>query len=176
MDDAPADTDARAALERLIRDEWPRLRRFFRTKVPDADAYDLVQSTLLAFVEHDKRGDGARAYLWGIARNKVLQYYGKHRPTASFDSTVHGVLDVGRSLSSRLDDRDRLLAALRGLPADHQMAFELRHGEELSLEEVAAALDVSLATAKRYLAAATERLRASLGVAPEAIARAYVEQ
>lgn len=170
------DPAARAALEKLIRDEWPRLRRFFRTKVPDVDAYDLVQASMLAFVEHGKEGDSSRAYLWGIARNKVLQYYGKHRPTTSFDSTVHGVLDVGRTLSSRLDDRDRLLEALRGLPADHQMAFELRHGEELSLEEVAAALDVSLATAKRYISAATDRLRVTLGVEAEAVARAYTSQ
>lgn len=170
------DAESRRALERLIRDEWPRLRRFFRTKVPDTDAYDLVQSTMLAFVEHHRNGEIGRAYLWGIARNKVLQYYGRHRPTTSFDSTVHGVLDVGRSLSSRLDDRDRLLSALRSLPADHQMAFELRHGEELSLEEVAQALDVSLATAKRYLSAATERLRTSLGVTAEVVASAYAEQ
>jgi RNA polymerase sigma factor (sigma-70 family) len=176
MSDAPTEADARVALEKLIRDEGPRLRRFFRTKVPDADAYDLVQSTMLAFVEHGKTGESSRAYLWGIARNKVLQYYGKHKPSTTFDSTVHGVLDVGRTLSSRLDDRDRLLEALRGLPADHQMAFELRHGEELSLEEVASALDVSLATAKRYISAATDRLRLTLGVELEEVARAYSEQ
>ncbi|MBK8219367.1 MAG: hypothetical protein IPK71_37060 [Myxococcales bacterium] len=43
------------------------------------------------------------------------------------------------------------------------MAFELRHGEELSLEETAAALDVSLATVKRYLSAAEDKLRVILG-------------
>ncbi|MBK8219368.1 MAG: sigma-70 family RNA polymerase sigma factor [Myxococcales bacterium] len=67
-------------LERLIRDEWPKLRRFFHTKVPEADVLDLVQATMLAFVEGRTRAtSGPRAYLWGIARLQVLKHYEKHR-------------------------------------------------------------------------------------------------
>ena len=151
-------------LERLIRDEWPKLRRFFHTKVPEADVLDLVQATMLAFVEGRTRAtSGPRAYLWGIARLQVLKHYEKHRGSTPFDSEVHTVLDTGPSLSTRIDSRSRLLRALHELPADHQMAFELRHGEELSLEETAAALDVSLATLKRYLSAAEDKLRVILG-------------
>jgi RNA polymerase sigma-70 factor (ECF subfamily) len=169
------DPEKRAALDALIREEWPRLRRFFRTKVSDTDAYDLVQATMLAFVEHEKHGEGARAYLWGIARKKVLQHFERQKPTAAFDSTVHTVDDAGRSLSSRIGDRDRLVAALRSLPADHQMAYELRHGEELSLEEVAAAIDVSLATVKRYLSVAQATLEATLGARADEVPGAYRE-
>lgn len=150
-------------IDRLITNEWPRLRRFFRTKVPDADVKDLAQSTFLAFAEKKDAVGDERAYLWGIARRMVLKHYEKHRPSEAFDSTVHTAMEVSRSLSSRLDDRHRLLRALHTLPVDQQMAFELRHGEELSLEEVATALGVSLATAKRYIAAAEEKLRARLG-------------
>ncbi|NJK32352.1 MAG: sigma-70 family RNA polymerase sigma factor [Deltaproteobacteria bacterium] len=39
------------------------------------------------------------------------------------------------------------------------MAFELRFCEELSLQEVADAMEISLATVKRYLQAATSSLR-----------------
>ncbi len=161
-------------LEQLIRDEWPKLRRFFRSKVPLSDVVDLVQSTMLGFVEGRARITGAdRAYLWGIARNQVLKYYGKHRPTAEFNSEVHTALDLGPTISSRLDRRTRVLAALHELPVDHQIVFELRHGEGLSLEEVAAAFGKSLATVKRHLALAEDKLRASLGDQANTVADEY---
>ena len=151
-------------LEQLIREEWPKLRRFFHTKVPESEVLDLVQATMLAFVEGRQRATGSeKAYLWGIARFQVLKLYEKHRPAAQFDSTKHTALDLGPTLSSRLDSRTRLLRALHSLPVDHQMAFELRHGEDLSLEETAAAMNVSLATVKRYLSAALDKLRDELG-------------
>ena len=134
-------TTTNRVLEDLIRNEWPKLRRFFRTKVADADVLDLVQQTMLAFVEGRSRAtSGERAYLWGIARFQVLKHYEKHRASTPFDSTLHTAMELGPSLSSRLDGRTRLLRALHTLPVDHQMAFELRHGEELPLEEVAAAI------------------------------------
>jgi len=161
-------------LEALIRDEWPKLRRFFHTKVPGADVLDLVQATMLAFVEGRQRATGtARSYLWGIARFQVLKHYEKHRASTPFDSTLHTAMDMGPSLSSRLDGHTRLLRALHTLPTDHQVAFELRYGEELSLEETAAALNVSLATVKRYLSAAETKLKAELGTL-DGIAKDYV--
>lgn len=163
-----------AILERLIQTEWPRLRRFFHTKVPDSDVLDLVQQTMLAFVEGRAAATGSeKAYLWGIARKQVLKHYERHKPSVAFESALHTALDVGPSLSSRLDDRNRLLRALHALPLDHQIAFELRHGEELPLEEVASALDVSLATVKRYLASAQAKLRDLLDCDPEHLSDDY---
>ncbi len=162
-------------LEGLIKNEWPKLRKFFRTKVPEGDVLDLVQNTMLAYVEGSgPREPGAeRAYLWGIARKQVLKHYEKHRRSSQpFDSTIHTAMDLGPSLSSRLDRRNQLVAALHTLPADHQMALELRHGEDLKLEEVAEALEVSLATAKRYLSAAEEKMREALG-SSDAMSKEY---
>lgn len=163
-------------LEGLIKNEWPKLRRFFRTKVPEGDVLDLVQSTMLAYVEGGPRdASSARAYLWGIARKQVLKHYDKHRRhSEAFDSAIHTAMDLGPGVSSKLDNRNRLTAAMHTLPADQQMAIELRHGEELKLEEVAEALEVSLATAKRYLSAAEEKLRAELGTV-DAIAKGYAK-
>ena len=164
-------------LEQLIREEWPRLRRFFRTKVPDGDVLDLVQSTMLAYVQGAPRSDAtARAYLWGIARFQVLKYYEKHRRKSDvFDSAIHTAHDLGPSLSSKLDNRNRLMAALHSLPVDQQMAVELRHGEELQLQEVADAIGVSLATVKRYLSAAEEKLRTVLGSDSDSVRDAYTK-
>lgn len=162
-------------LDDLIAREWPKLRRFFRTKVPNHDVLDLTQQTLLAFVDKEYEAADARAYLWGIARRMVFKYYEKHRANEPFDSQVQTVRDAARSISSRLDERNRLMRALHALPIDHQVAFELRHGEELSLEEVAAAIGVSLATVKRYLAAAEQKLRDELADEPARVSSFYKE-
>jgi RNA polymerase sigma factor (sigma-70 family) len=163
-------------LEGLIKNEWPKLRRFFRTKVPEGDVLDLVQNTMLGYVEGGPRDpSAARAYLWGIARKQVLKHWEKHRRQSEpFESAKHTAMDLGPSLSSKLDNRNRIVAALHTLPADQQMAIELRHGEDLKLEEVAEALEVSLATAKRYLSAAEDKLRTELG-GTEEIAEGYAK-
>jgi len=158
----PTPTHTQKDLDQLIREDWPKLKRFFRTKVPDAAVLDLVQATMLAFVAGQAQAQNPRAYLWGIARKQVLKHYGRFKPTEEFDSRVHTAMDLGPSLSSTIANRTTLQRALHTLPVDHQMAFELRHGEGLKLEEVAEAMDISLATAKRYLAAAKEELSKQL--------------
>jgi RNA polymerase sigma factor (sigma-70 family) len=150
-------------LSTLARKQWPRLKRFFKSKVAEPDCYDLTQETLLAFVRADPRQiQNPEAYLWGIARKRLLGYYERKRPTEKFESTRISVAELG-GLSSQLDRRRRLVAALAHLPIDQQVAFELRFGEELQLQEVADAMELSLATVKRYLQAATVRLREVLG-------------
>lgn len=160
MDTQTENTSTHA--EAIIRAEWPRLKRFFRTKVGDADAYDLTQATLLAFLEN---GGAMReqppAYLWGIARRQVIRFYSQRRTGEPFDSSIHC---VGRRSggSSQIHRRRAVLDALAQLPLDLQIAIELRTVEGCSLEEVAATLEVSLATAKRYLARAVTELRKRL--------------
>ena len=171
----PLDPQQRQLVEALIRNEWPKLERFFRTKVPSEHIGELAQATFLTYVENAARATSPRAFLWGIARLQVLKHWERHRTRGAqpFDSTRHSLLDVGPTLSSAVDRRNRLVRALQALPADQQMAIELRHGEELSLEEAASAMEVSLATFKRYLAAAEERLAVELGPEAPEVVRAY---
>ena len=161
----PIMTTPRPELAPLIRAEWPKLKRFFESKTSAPDCYDLVQKTLMAWVEKLDAGgvDNPRTYLWGIARFQLLRYFEGKRPSAQFDSSIHMVGARATTLGTQLDRRHNILDALRALPLDQQMAIELRLGEGLSLQETADALDVSLATAKRYLKSATDQLRESLG-------------
>ena len=162
----PVTSDDRAVMSKVIDEQWPRLRRFFRSKAPEPEVLDLAQRTLLIYVEKVSAGEATSAgFLWGIARNVLRQHYDRARVAQPFDSTIHSVMDMGPRVSSQLSDRHQLAIALRSLPADQQMAFELRHGEELSLEEVSEALGVSLATTKRYLAAARDALGDHFGPA-----------
>jgi RNA polymerase sigma factor (sigma-70 family) len=159
-------TEREAIVERLLVTGKPALVRFFRNRVPPSELFDFVQQTMLAYIESDgpKEPGKEKQYLTGIARNQWLRYVEtKHRRAGeAFDSEIHGVNDIGPSLSSKLDRRNRVVAALHLLTADEQMAVELRHGEEMQLDEIAGAMSKSLATVKRYLASAEEKLRTKL--------------
>jgi RNA polymerase sigma-70 factor (ECF subfamily) len=60
-------------------------------------------------------------------------------------------------------DHDRLRAAIRTLPEEQRAAVALYHFEELSVAEVAVALDVPAGTVKTRLMHARRKLRAALG-------------
>lgn len=60
-------------------------------------------------------------------------------------------------------DHDRLRAAIRALPEEQRAAIALFHFEELSVAEVAVALDVPAGTVKTRLMHARRKLRATLG-------------
>lgn len=153
-------TQPQPELAAIARQNWPKLKRFFRAKVAEPDCYDLTQDTLLAFVRTDlSQVARPEAYLWRIARNRLFDYFKRKRPTESFESTRMSLAEIGGSLSSVLARRQRLTAALARLPVDQQIAFELRFGEELQLEEIADAMGLSLATVKRYLQKARTQLR-----------------
>lgn len=59
-------------------------------------------------------------------------------------------------------DHERLRAAIRGLSSDHRAAVALFHFEEMSVAEVAVALDVPVGTVKTRLMHARRKLRAAL--------------
>lgn len=170
----PQSPETQAQIRAMAADLHPRLLRFFRSKVPYPDCHDLAQQVFVAFLRkmQEKPIDDPRAYLWGIARLQLLKFITRRRPVGTqFDSTRLSMAAVGTSLSMHFDRRNRLTTALRELPLEHQLAFELRHGEELQLEELAAAMGVSLATVKRYIKSALERLRELLGTNEEDAAR-----
>jgi RNA polymerase sigma-70 factor (ECF subfamily) len=59
-------------------------------------------------------------------------------------------------------EHERLRAAVRGLPEDQRAAVALFHFEEMSVAEVAVALDVPVGTVKTRLMHARRKLRAAL--------------
>ncbi|MFV8751394.1 RNA polymerase sigma factor [Nannocystaceae bacterium ST9] len=147
-----------------VRASYPMLRRFFAKKVSPAEVQDLTQATILTFLEKDLAGvEHPRRFLFGIARNKLLQHFDKQRGGVGFDSQQISARQHSTTLGTKLDRSTRIIEALRELPLDWQMAVELRYGEELELSEVAEAMDKSLAQIKRYLRSGLDQARAQLG-------------
>ncbi len=169
----------REALAPLMERHHARLYRIALAYVrrPD-DALDVVQETFVkAFVHAARwdRGSEVTPWLTRIAVNQSIDTYrrGRRRRTTEepLDDTPAQELAVddpsperrvmGREISERVG------AALGGLPERQRAVFVLRHYEELSLDEIARALDMSLGTVKSSLHRAVHRMRERLaGVRP----------
>lgn len=138
---------------------------------------DLFQETWMSVVKAraDYRPTAAfRTWLYGIARNKLIDRVRLHEPSllADFaaadddgDPMAHvaddGQFDPADAAASR-QTAAMLDAALRALPANQREAFLLREQVGMSISEIAALTGVSTETAKSRLRYAVARLKTAL--------------
>jgi RNA polymerase sigma-70 factor (ECF subfamily) len=137
-----------------------------RSLGPGADVEDQVQETFVQFfrdVNKLREPAALRSFLIGVAAHVARSELRRRRfrrwlmltdsgtvpdePDAGADADAREALRRLYALLDRLDDRSRML-------------FVLRYVEGLELTEVAAALEVSLATLKRSLAKVSARVHA----------------
>ena len=147
-----------AAGRSLVERHYESVLRFFRTKAGE-EADDLVQRTFLRSVEAAGRyrGDSSfRAFLFGIARNVLFEHIrarlrdGKASP----DFGVSSIADLNpraSTLAFQKAEQQLLVEALQQMPVEIQIAIELHYWEELSIEEVAQAVEVPAGTVKSRL-------------------------
>jgi DNA-directed RNA polymerase specialized sigma24 family protein len=112
--------------------------------------------------------------LWRIARQQVLDLYAHHRSGLAFDGALRTVLEVDPSFSSRLYRCNRVVNALHALPFDQQVAFELVHGEMLSVNQLALVLSLQSFQANQCIVAAQRAMKAQLGDASESAGNVYL--
>ena len=139
-------------------------RVVYRILGSDADVDDVVQETFIdarAILHRLQDARALRAWLITIAVRRVHRLLRKRRRRAflfscfaQFSAKVSDPRDA-----QRVDD---LYDALADLPPELRVPWTLARIEELTLSEVAAACEVSLATVKRRLAAADERIERRL--------------
>lgn len=154
-----------AALAIVFQRYAASVRRTLRGQLRDDSAIDdLTQEVFLGF--HRTAGnvtepDKLRAYLVGTAFRQAKQYLRqrsrRHRLLGFFG---HAQDDIGHSSPAphARDDLRCLHEVLSRLPERLRDSFILRYVEELSPQEIADARRVSLATAKRDIGRARERV------------------
>ena len=142
--------------------------RFFRAKVPNY-ADELTQRTFLACIESKDRFDAQRSirsYLFGIARKQLLRHYeGRSRKFTPSEIGQQSVADLGPSPSTAIavQQGDQLLfKALEQIPLDFQAVVELFYWENMSVAEVAAALELPEGTVRSRLTRARRHLQTKL--------------
>lgn len=165
--DAWASGDREAAATLLDRYVDP-LGRFFRGKVT-GEVEDCVQETFtrcLARRQGLQPGSSFRAYLFATARNLLYDRFKQSaRGGQAIDPHAVSLADLGPTPSSivyRDQARQRMLTALQRIPLDSQVAIELYYWEELSVAEMASALEIPPGTVKSRLHRARAQLRTQL--------------
>ena len=131
-----------------------------------ADAEDLVQETLIAVMGAHFRGESSlRTWLVGILVNRASMFrrsMGRRRKheTASVVKSepraeARGPIDTAGSIDAKLD----LTAMLESLSPEHREIIVLRELEQMTYEQMAAALHVPRGTIESRLHRAREELR-----------------
>jgi len=163
---ASARAGDRQAFERLAARWHKKLLAHARRLLGDAEAArEVVQDGWVEIVRglprlRDERAFPAWAYR--IVSRRCARQIGavvrQRRLEAELEPTEDEAPPAGQAL-----DHDRLRSAIRALPEDQRAAIALFHFEELSVAEVAVALDVPAGTVKTRLMHARRKLRAALG-------------
>ena len=138
------------------------------------DALDVVQETFVKAFQNAARWDGsaeAGPWLGRIAVNLSIDRWRRNKrrlqtfapmPEDDHAEVLAAAGDgADRSLQGR-EAQERVRAALAVLPERQRAIVVLRHYQELSLEEIASALGMSLGTVKSSLHRALHRMRAGL--------------
>ena len=141
----------------------PALRRFAIHLVGDAsNADDVVQETLLRLSLRWPRVDSPMAY----ARLTLLNVVRDAARARSRRPEVMGLSPVDRDsgidVAGDVAARDEVLAALAALPLRMRAVVVLRHVEDLSEAETAAALGTSVGSVKSQSSRGLARLRSLL--------------
>lgn len=154
----------------------PHISRYVARRLGDDLADDVTAETFYRAFEKRRRYDlerpDARPWLYGIAANVMAQYHRKEtRMLRAFARS--GADPVAQTYGGQLDGADdrviaagmhqSLAAALAGLSRAHREVLLLIAWADLSYEETAQALGVSLGTVRSRLHRARKKIRAALG-------------
>ena len=133
------------AFERLYSSTANALFSYLRRLSGDrADADDLLQTTFMNAwrSKHRFRDEGARAWLFAIARNAFLTHAGRKRDVPEAVSEMAAPATPSEDFAAT-DLMRRVEAALRQLPGDTHEAVILSRVSGLRVREIATLLDIS---------------------------------
>ena len=165
LDIAVTNAEQDQRLTEVIGREQGRLRNFIRRRVPDdAEAEDILQDVFYELVEAYrlmKPVEQVGAWLYRVARNRIIDVFRKKRPEAfgvqtGSENEDNGPLSLEDLLPSpdagpeaeyaRSVLLDQLAAALDELPDDQREVFVAHEIEGRSFKEISAETGVSVNT------------------------------
>ncbi len=182
--------DCGAAGRRVVRDEafiaqamdrWgPAVWRTALMHVPTwADAEDVYQEVFIRLAcdaTEFADGEHLKAWLLRVALNRCRDLARRRRrrgEVVGLDDIAFEPVDPGGPEADvlRSDEVNRLMWAVKALPAKQREAVQLHYGEGLSCDEVARVLKIKPSAVRMRLKRARERLQRELGGAFDGEAR-----
>lgn len=155
----------RDAGSELIARHTGSLLGFLANKVSAPDVPEVVSATLENCVRSvdNFRGDSSfRTFLFGVARNTVLNFYRKRRRSPQIaDVELQSIAEMGVGPTTMIAAREEqrlLIEGLRRLPLDDQILLELYYLEEMSAAEIARVYETVEPTVRGRISRARGRL------------------
>ena len=138
--------------------------RLLRDEEAARDAVQEGWTVIVRGVPRLRDEDAFPAWAYRIVSRRCARQVRLFQRERALASELHAEADRWEEPSAGADrDMDRMGSALRCLPPEQQAAVALYYLEELSVAEVAVALDVPAGTVKTRLMHARRKLRAALG-------------
>jgi RNA polymerase sigma-70 factor (ECF subfamily) len=158
----------RGAFDSVCRLLSPRLRPFFRRRIPDKGVVeDLVQETLLRVYDARSRfakGADVMPWVFTIARRLLIDRARLKRfEVVALDPDRCACGVAPQAIVESIEIARFLEQALSRLPADQRTAFELVRCRGMSVAEAAARVGATRAAVRLRTHRATRALRAELG-------------
>lgn len=142
----------RMAFEQLTSRHSESVRRFLHRRVPQTDAEDVYQETMLAAWEHFSKFSGTgrfRTWLFAVCVNKIKDYWRRQqRLSPEFSMDVSEAALYLQPEFAEIDLKETLREAWGGLTPSQQELLELYYGAELTLQEISRVLGRNLSTVK----------------------------
>jgi RNA polymerase sigma-19 factor, ECF subfamily len=147
------------------------LRRYLDRRLAQSqDVEDLAQEVYLRLlrIDSDKQVDNPLAFVYGVAHHVLADHMSAERRARELLPSAGEVTEVALDqkseapadqLEETLDVQQKVALALRKLPAMHAAVLLLRDRDGMSKEEIAAKLNLSVHTVKKYIAEAHAMVR-----------------
>lgn len=155
-----------ASFDDFYRAEYRRLLRKLRRRVGPDEAPDLVQEIFARFLRNGAAGraHNPAAYLSRIARNLLIDRTRRKMPIFfPFEEERDASVRPEQTWRIEADYLLRLyLQTVRAMPPKTRRVFIMRRVKRMSCKEIAARLDISLATVDYHMVQALARCRAAV--------------
>lgn len=157
----------KSILEGLFRQHYGKMTHLARTLLhDDAEAQDVVQDVFARLLENEYQmtGSKAEAYLMSAVRNRCMNHIRNMQFRERFKH-LHPLDEANESHSI-----EEMMAALEQINAivdahieePQRTIFSLRFDEELTFQEIASRLDISVGAVYKYLRQCISRIKSFL--------------
>ncbi len=156
--------ECESILEGLFRQHYGKMIHLARTLLhDDAEAQDVVQDVFARLLENEYQmtGNKTEAYLMSAVRNGCLNQIRKMQLRERFKH-LHPLdeADDSRPIDEVLTDLNRINAIVDGeIEEPQRTIFRLRFDEELTFQEIATRLDISVGAVYKYLRQCINRIK-----------------
>lgn len=136
----------------------------------DEEAMDIIHDSYICVfqkLDNIKNAAGFKSYLRTTVANRCKNYLRKKKPLYLSDMTEDGedfeLEDINGEIPDELLENKDVIECVRrvveSLPEEQRMCVILRYYDEMSLQEIADTLEVSLGTVKSRLSRASKKMR-----------------